>query len=690
MHPAILDAAGYTLLLSGFITLATLLREGCKHKKRSPFYILSTSDVFSSIVTAIVLLVSHIEAGVRFSYNWQNNTDDTEVDRTWTIKNDGEYKLLFPRARELNREAARDVDSNVTLTCDAKNVFMQYGILLAPLTNALISLLTFAIQCNLNVACVKRRCADAMRSSMSDARLETKHVEVARRRRATSEDQRELASQPSNVVSANIVQKIMKTFRFQTAKQDDKKPASLLVTSHWLVPFLVTAILCFAGYDDMNTVRRTEETECIFESNFPVSFHVFSDAEEIVGSGVHATSLGNYYFIDEKASNKLNVSSVEVNEIISKVQNIVKNALSYIRNSTENTKATNLLDVSRLRNMTDYVVTNNTSIESVTGIDKAEGAQTTNDTVKRIASVYNLSSQVDNHTYFNEDPEILLFHDLLKNASEESNWTTPNSSDNIILTSIQNKNDSYEEDTQTYFAKAEGDTTPSTANISITQNPTFLSDNQIYADILKRIHAASVYTALKHHRNHSVGRFGSKQPKQNNLESIIARIKPNSIADLSKYDHFDHDLDTGTSSSPHMINECFVSNKFLKLHLFVLSFAIYFLPILLCCILQVRGEHACENTLAMLKAKVDLMSILLHGNTDDDDNVVIVKEGTRTEWFSTSSGSTSRQNSTSGFNKSLETTDNHGSRTDIGTTEYRMQLHYSPHGLSLTTRNILG
>ncbi|XP_032674009.1 uncharacterized protein LOC116845441 isoform X2 [Odontomachus brunneus] len=516
MHPAILDAAGYTLLLSGFITLATLLREGCKHKKRSPFYILSTSDVFSSIVTAIVLLVSHIEAG--------------------------------------------------------------------------------------------------------------------------------------------------------TAKQDDKKPASLLVTSHWLVPFLVTAILCFAGYDDMNTVRRTEETECIFESNFPVSFHVFSDAEEIVGSGVHATSLGNYYFIDEKASNKLNVSSVEVNEIISKVQNIVKNALSYIRNSTENTKATNLLDVSRLRNMTDYVVTNNTSIESVTGIDKAEGAQTTNDTVKRIASVYNLSSQVDNHTYFNEDPEILLFHDLLKNASEESNWTTPNSSDNIILTSIQNKNDSYEEDTQTYFAKAEGDTTPSTANISITQNPTFLSDNQIYADILKRIHAASVYTALKHHRNHSVGRFGSKQPKQNNLESIIARIKPNSIADLSKYDHFDHDLDTGTSSSPHMINECFVSNKFLKLHLFVLSFAIYFLPILLCCILQVRGEHACENTLAMLKAKVDLMSILLHGNTDDDDNVVIVKEGTRTEWFSTSSGSTSRQNSTSGFNKSLETTDNHGSRTDIGTT----------------------
>lgn len=669
MHPAILDIAGYILLLSGLITLVMLLRERCKRKKESPFYILSMSDVFSSIVTAIVLLASHIEDEVKFSYNWQNNINDTEIDHAWTIRNNSEYKLLFSRIHQLNGKTAREVDSNVTLTCNVKDVFMQYGMLLAPLTNALISLLTFAVQCNLNAMCVKRRCANLMKSSASrNTRLETKHVEIMRRGKGTSEDQQELASQGSNVSAknANIVRKIMKIFQFQTAREHNKKSASFLVTSHWLVPFLVTAILCFAGYDDMNIVQRTKDTECIFESNFPVNFYVFSDAENnlnIVNSDVHKTPLESYYFVDEEALIKSNLSNEKVNQIVSKVQGIVENELSYIRSSTENTKATNPFDTSTLQNMTNYIVINNTSIENITGIDEARETQTTNDIItEQIINVYNLSSQTDNHTHF--DPEMLLFHNLLKNISEESNITTLGSTSNVMQPSVQNK------DTMNSYEGAKENTTDRTVDILISQDPTFISDDQIYADILKRIHAASVYTALKNHRNHSVDRpYDRKKPKRNNLEDYIARIKPNSIADLffDKYDHFDRDINTETSGSSRMTNECLVSNEFLKLYLFVLSFAIYFLPILLCCILQVRGEHACENTLAILKAKIDLMSTLLDANYNDDDNVVIVNEGAHAEWLSTSSGSIGSKSSTDRFNKPLEIRDNHGSTIDVGT-----------------------
>lgn len=670
MHSAISDAVGYILLLSSLIALMMLVREGRRHKKRSPFYILSTSDVFSSIVTAIALLASHIEAGIRMSYNWRNDTDVTDTDRAWTIKDDDKYKLLLPRTRELNREAVREINSNVTLTCDVKDVLMQYGILLAPLANALVSLLTFAVQCNVNATCVRRRCADAMRSPASDAQLETKHVEGARRREGgVAEDQQELASQQGDlgVGNASIARRIMRIFRFQTARADDKKPAGFLVTSHWLVPILVTAILCLAEYDDMSTVRRTEGVECVFDSNFPVNFYVLSDtgdSPETAGSGAHTTPLENYYFVHEEASNQSN--SVEVNQIVSRVQNIVRNALSYIRNSMESTKAVDFLDTSRLRNVTDHIVMSSNASEAnknVAGVDRAGAAQTANDTmIEQTAPVYNLSSHADNSTHFHEEPEVSLLQNLLTNATEESNQK-----------SVQNKNGSHEENTQWTNLSSAGtegkdDATQRTTDIVLAQD-TFVSDDQIYADILKRIHAASTYTALRSHRTIDRSYGSRKQPEQNDLEDYIARIKPDLIEGLlqRKNDHADRrdDVNTETENgSPHIINECIVSSEFLKLHLFILSFAIYFLPILLCCILQVRGEHTCETALEILKAKAGLISTLLRDDSNDDDNVV-VNEGAHMEWLSASGESAGRRGSTDGSNKSLEIRDSHSSTTDI-------------------------
>lgn len=727
MHPAILDVAGYALLLSGLIALVMLLREGCKYKKRSPFHILSTSDVFSSIVTAVALLASHIEAEIKMSYNRRN---DTEIDRVWTIKDDGEYKFLLPRTREPKAGAVHEVDSNMTLTCDLKDILMQYGILLAPLTNALVSLLTFAVQCNLNAACVKRRCAaDALRSPAGEARLEKKRSEATHRRReAAAEDQQELASQRSNVNerNASFVQKIVKIFQFQTARQDDKKPAGFLVVSHWLVPFFVTAILCFAEYDDMNAARRTEDTECALRSNFPVNFHVFSSAQEDLAiSSVYPTPLEHYHFVHEETSNQSSLKSVEVNRIVSKVQSIVRNVLSYIRNSTENTEAVDFLDISRLRNVTGHLVMNDTSrVKNVTGVDGAAATQAASDTmVERIAGVYNLSSHADNNTHFNQDPQVLLLHDLLKNASQESDVTALDSStqsvqskngsyeedtrtyfagagekeeeitqrttdipiaqdaifvpDDQVYTDIsnQNKNDSYEEDTQTHFAGTEeNDTTRMTTDASIAQNTTFVSNDQIYTDILKRIQAASAYIALNSHGNRLVNRVhGKKQLTRYDVKDYIARIKPDSIEDSSRRGnhHSDHrDVHTETRGGPsHMINECLVSSEFLKLHLFVLSFAIYFLPILLCCVLQVRGEHVCKTALEILKAKVGPVSTMLHADSNDDDNVVIVNEGARvTEWLSTSGRGTGGRQNSDEFDKSLEIKNSHGSTIDTGST----------------------
>ncbi|EFN80839.1 hypothetical protein EAI_11867 [Harpegnathos saltator] len=654
MHPVMLDAAGYILLLSSLITFVMLLREGCRRKKRSPFYILSTSDVLSSIITAIALLASHMEAGITLSYNWQNNTGDIEADGAWTIKDQDRYKQdLFPRTRELNREATRRVGSNTTLTCDVKDVFTQYGMLLAPLTNAFISLLTFAVQCNLHVACAKRKCAKMMKSSSSDERLETKRVEVA-------EDQQELASQGSNVSARNagITRRIMRVCQFRPARgADDQKPASFLVTSHWLVPILVTVILCLAEYDDMNTVRSMEDTECTFDSNFPLSFHVLPDAEgnrTIANSNVYTANLKNYYFVVDEASN---TSSVEVNRIVSKVQGIVSNMLNFTRNFTEDT---DFLDTFRLRNVTDYAK-NTSFFENVANIDRTGETQTINDTiVERAQSVYNLSPYTDNSTYFNEES---LFHDLPKEeSSEKSDMTTLDSSSNVTQLSGQNENGSYEVHTQTHFADTEKVTTQKTADVPVAQDAAFVSEAQIYADILKRIHVASAYTASKNHRNHSVDRsYDRQQPKLNHLEDYIATMRSGSIENLFLHEnnHLDRDVNTEPSSSPHMINECLVSSGFLKLHLFVLSFAVYFLPILLCCILQVRGKQACENTLAILKVRADLMSTLLRSNSNNGNIIV-------NEWLSTSGRSSGRQDSIDEF-KASEIRDHPSSVTDVVT-----------------------
>ncbi|XP_070158351.1 uncharacterized protein [Polyergus mexicanus] len=664
MHPAVLAATGYVLLLSSFITFAFLLRKKCSKKNKSPFYILSTSDVFSTILTAIILLVNRIEAGIRLSYNWQNNTLDDMLNSTWTIEEEKNYQFPFLQIRNL-----RETDLDVTLRCDMKDKFMQYGILLAALTNAFVSLLTLTLQCNLIAACMKQRCADIIKSLVNDIQITPKDVKVAHRERKIPEDGQELAFQQDNIDNvknqSSFLQTIMKIFKFRITSNGDK-PAKFFVTSHWLVPFLVVAILYFAEYNDMNTIRYTENTECVFDSNFPMNdFYIFSDVEDnlkIANSIIYTTPVGNKYLVNQKLSSKIKPSSVEVDEIVLKVKKIVNNVLNYTGNSSENMKNVNFLATSGLQNMADYAAANNIIKYIKNNINTDNITERLNDTLtEQNVSIDDAYSNTNNSRDSNRDLQASLFHDLLKNASEESDATTFGTSSDVYGTS--NMDDSYREDAQMYPAstKENQKTSQKTGNIAIVQNKTSVSNNQIYNDIMKRIQ-----TAIKNY-NHTINRHDSAKQPNWSLKDYVATRKPNSIKNLfsSKNDDFNHYINVEMKNGTrHMINECLISTKFLQLYLFVLFFVIYLLLILLSCILQMRGKHMCKSTRAILRTKTDVASILPRTNSSEDNNTTIINVSSR---LSTDDKENCHDDSMEGSNTSQEVWIDHSSRSDIET-----------------------
>lgn len=608
MHPTVLDATGYTLLSSSFIALVILLWKGCSKgcKKKSPFYALSASDVFTGVSTAIILLGSRIETGMRLNYNWQNNISDTLPNHAWSIEDN---RFPFLQIHEVFDE----IDRNVTLTCGTKDIFMQYGMLLAALTNAFISLLTFIVQCNLNAAYIKKRCANVVKS-LRNTQLKLKSTEVKCQESEIFKSEQELASLPQGDIDtktrSNIVRKIVKISKFRTLK-DNRKSTGFLVTSHWLVPFLVVGILHFAEYGDMNDIGHTEDIACILESNFPMNtFDMLSDTDDnsnIISSIAYVTPSDTYFF-NEKLSNESEPNG-EVDEIVSKVQTIVRTALSYKDNSTKDIGIINFLrTTSGPQNLTKYILTNNIMkyIKDITNISSI--VRELNETERDINSH---NSSTNNNMYLNKDSEVSLIYDMLKNTSEELHAITSGNRSNISRVSVRNENDNYQEDAQIHFANTEESTAQMPLNTTFVQNATFISNNQIYDMILKRIQAASGHSAAKNHYDRSASHLkNGDQFKINNLKNYIAKRKSNSMKNLfsDKNNNRYINVKTKQSSSLHMTNECLVSTKFLKLHLFVLSFVVYFLPILFSCILQVRGKYVCENTLAILKTKIDLPS----------------------------------------------------------------------------------
>lgn len=646
MHPAVRDATGYTLLLSSIVALAILLREGRKHKRgKSPFYILSTSDVFSTVLTAVALLLSRVEPVVMSSYDFGKNggTHEHTEDR---------HRLPFSRTREPKADGA---DSNATLTtCDARDVFAQYGMLLAPLTNALLSLLTFAVQCNLNAACARRRCADVTRSSatgvadgVASCRRETVGASEDEKRESSASRGSEAAKNTSNDATRG---KIARVPRLRSLRAGDKKPAGfLLVTGHWLLPFLVVATLYTAEYSDVNAVRRTEDAVCVLESNFPMSaLPSPGDDARPVDYGIPATPLEiNDHFVNEGTSN-----DTEVDRIISKVRDIVRVLLG--ENATLG-PTVNSTDGYRSRNATEYTVRSNavriedTNVTSVDGVIRG-----TNETAleRNVSILHNLRASRTRITVYVCSIKsvfgIVSLRDLPKVASEEEGSDATDAIGNGVTrtSASRREDDDCREDARIASPSTKEGNAPrmitadgiAIARDTTSDDPSSVADSQTYADVIKRIRAAAAAAvgahgaALKNHYDRSTNRHDGGKPRSKRNDRV-ARTNPSSIKDLLLRinDNFDRDTTVNSDSAPR--DECLVSIEFLKWHLSILFFAIYLLPILFCCVLLIRGRRVCENALATLRARADLASTLLRrgdaANPNEDDKAAVVGETAR-------------------------------------------------------------
>lgn len=195
--------------------------------------------------------------------------------------------------------------------------------------------------------------------------------------------------------------------------------------------------------------------------------------------------------------------------------------------------------------------------------------------------------------------------------------------------------------------------------------------HQIYTDILKRIQGAGVHNGAGKIRYNP--REDRSEPERHGSRSYTAKGKLHSSEHLSasETDRFSR-INSVTSGDPqenfHYMNKCLLSMRFLKLHLLALSFAIYFLPILLSCILHVRGRHTCRNALAMLEANVDLASVLFHSNVNSNTkriNAIHVDKPSANLWLSEDNKKVHQRSSESDMPGERNSVQNRSNDSDI-------------------------
>lgn len=467
MNKNVLITGATALIISSLVSLTILLKKRFKLWKSSPHYLLAISDIFSSIMIAIVLLLNKFES-VKFNPPHQ-------------VAEDLELRNIMKLLEQGNETIKIDKVINDNIDCNYKTILMHYAIFLVPFANAFISLLSVSIQCNFDVGCVEEKCGEVVDYSKSD--LE------------------------ENKLMDNFWKKKKKKRRVLTG---------FSVASQWVIPILLTGILNLAGLEKSDDVIRSNEVSCMFTVNFPFE-NCYSFDQDVINMTQPTTIDKNYIeelFIQEETTEV----NPDVDQVVSKIYEIVGSAMNASNLPME--KSTSFYEPDKLSTVVEFMNTGPTE----------EG----------------------------QKKDVKLFDELMKNSTIYYSTT-----ESLLATEL------------TRQISSPSSTTPMIS---------FNNSQQIYADIVKRIHGASIKIKVK-----------DKNKYQKKRSEKYVNLKDN----LNK-------------SSICMENQCFISTNFLRIHLFFLLILIYLMPIFLSTLLNMRAKYICSNIIEKLASHMESSTVKIN------------------------------------------------------------------------------
>lgn len=591
MNVITIGVAGYILLFFNFILLIILIKKKFKCQSVSSFYILSTSDVLNSVLTAIVLLINH--ADMMNTNYFQKNKKILNID---TLHKYSDTFLQFYETYNLSGINYFDLTA-----CNTKNLLMHNAMFLMPFTNAFISLITFSIQCNLSATFINdiynnylqseiKMEQNPIRISDDINNSEYHNMEVVNRDDTSSKTEELIMSKDST--SLKIEEKIPQFFHNMEFKNNSTKIKSIVgmsVLSQWLIPIFSTGILYFADYRNIGVMLQNENAECMYES--PFSFHscFTTNVDMIHTENLHSTMSIPIYndYISNTSSMKLYNMNVTENEIISKVYDIMNLAL----NDTYNLKSKNFSNLSNLMHTENDKDPNN----SINNINNTDSEISFNEwVITNDLNTYNWSDilvKQESDVQIKDEKEEQIKKSILPwNVSSiplnlmEKNKINKNifqdngliNNENMTILSVKNKN----ETEQTLLP---------------------ISKEKILSNIISLIKTST--TKEKKKKETKTKRSGLQYYNIDNNISTIETVTV--ITDL--YQDVDKLFKTNTICT---MDKCIISTKFLRLYFLVLIFIIYFLPIILSSVLQVRSKFVCQNVLSKLKEKNSIRYII--------------------------------------------------------------------------------
>ncbi|CAL7944676.1 unnamed protein product [Xylocopa violacea] len=576
MYSVTLNTCAFILLLSSIITILILLRKQYKQWKNTPLYILSISDALFSMFTSSILFINCMEQITYTNSNEMNNTYSI-TDSMENLENDNENQLIkFGKFKDFNTTENPN-NFNTISKCDVISMIIRYGILFFPFTNSFVSLLMFSVQCNLNVFNLKDQCFKLLQS---DRNIYEEDIDTNKSNIEIQFDSvvNLLKHKNTSMIKQNV-KKILQVFKYNSTKKN-KTIIAMFVLSQWIVPIFITGFLYLANYE-ANSIKDIENTKCLIKNIFFLDNCYIKTVHfsQNINSDMYDTPLYKDYIGNKELVKLKNSNNTQVNEIISKVQNLIYS----IMNDTS-TIPLNIIshNISEVQDVTKYM-----ELDTYTKIlDKHKNIEDTNsnDTVSVEKNTdFDSNVQLSNCTDIDNE-ESLLFNYLMINSSKDI-LQEENSTKKIIEGATEKLN----------FKESQ---------ISVTENQSIT--NGVIINATKHIQNIPVYQTLQnnyknktHYNKKPPRKFKSKQDFQQNLTLNKQNVLSNIAVNYQKIDalqkvHLDE------------TDKCFISIQYLKLHLLVLVFVIYFLPILFSSILQRQGKLGCLITLEKLKASNEM------------------------------------------------------------------------------------
>ncbi|KAF3420243.1 hypothetical protein E2986_09316 [Frieseomelitta varia] len=309
----------------------------------------------------------------------------------------------------------------------------------------------------------------------------------------------------------------------------DKKITTIFVLSQWIIPILIMGLLYLSEYN-INPTKDMENKKCFIESTLFLDdcYNNIKTTNTSQDTNIETYTIPDKDYINNKEDVTLQISNTQVNEIISKIQNLVFSAMNNTFTISSNATSYN---TSEFIDITNYL-----ELDTYTK-DMKQNNNTTNEfNLINIENNTNLQSNKQSN-YTDKDNERLLMTNFLKNTLKEK-----------IYNGEINRN--------------------STEKLNFRRSP--------------------------------AGIIGSEDIT-NNFMNITGKYNIPFMLNGLKYNMIIHQ------------RQCKYI-QWINVHLLMMVFIIYFLPILFSSILQQHGKRNCQIILEKLKAK---NKILLSNSKSD-------------------------------------------------------------------------